>query len=926
MKLLKLNTKKIIVLILAFVASFVMIACRDDEVLKQLEEAVNSITLGDTTALVEDMTILNTTNKHELEISWELVDVDATLKLEKVDDDYTKVIVTPTEYTENEEGEQTNAWGKGTLKATVSKDEKSFSRQWDLYVKPGEKPKQYVEMTVAEAKAAEKTTTLEVSGKITYTAGFGFFVQDSTGGIYIYLSATPAENLIPGAEVIVQGEKDVYYNQPQIKAPIVTLTTAAPTGGYDYSSVTSMEIADINKIKATDTADYAKLVRITGQVIKDYKSPENGNAVSAYAIQDSISGEVAAIHDDSPAALKTALNAKTGEYVSLVIVIYEYRTDTSVWRHFGVDGTLEDADAPVLTDEEIVARVVGEIETAFKNKSFATNLNLFTEGTAGGEVTWSSSNTDVLTNEGIITTPLTNTEVTLTYTITSGDETEEGTVKVTILAVQKTTVKEAIDKIDEEEQVVIVEGVIIGADSDDYYYLADETGVIFVRNKLAKDDLVVGNKVRVVATGTVYNRTSEFTRQLGANYTVTKLDEEIHESPLEAVEVEITDFDFTITEAEMATKVPAEENYGKIVTITAYFVKRTSGDYTDPYLAISLDTKSQAMIIHHKSLNRDKFDDLIDKEVTVTGVIYSYNKSSGWRFGFMDREGDLVVELTDTEKLAIAKDEIETVVTDDKVVNGDLDFFTDAKSEFLTDVKYTWESDDTAIIANDGKFNAPDADTDVVITVKVFLDGDTEGTASATYNYTVNAKAEVVDAGGVMISQVYGGGGNSGATIKSDFIELYNSSNEDIDITGWVVWYASATGLFKAIGSESYQTGYILTGTIKAKSFFLIKAQDGAGGSEDLPTPDDISELGIGGSAFKIALTNSDTVPTGPDSANIVDFVGAASNATLYEGSGAAPAPSNTTAIIRNNLIDTNDNAADFSTAAPNPRNSSYSE
>ena len=39
----------------------------------------------------------------------------------------------------------------------------------------------------------------------------------------------------------------------------------------------------------------------------------------------------------------------------------------------------------------------------------------------------------------------------------------------------------------------------------------------------------------------------------------------------------------------------------------------------------------------------------------------------------------------------------------------------------------------------------------------------------------------------VVISQVYGGGGNSGATLKNDFIELRNNGPTAVDLTGWSV-------------------------------------------------------------------------------------------------------------------------------------------
>jgi uncharacterized protein len=46
----------------------------------------------------------------------------------------------------------------------------------------------------------------------------------------------------------------------------------------------------------------------------------------------------------------------------------------------------------------------------------------------------------------------------------------------------------------------------------------------------------------------------------------------------------------------------------------------------------------------------------------------------------------------------------------------------------------------------------------------------------------------------IVISQVYGGGGNSGAPYTHDFIELFNRSSEPVSLAGWSVQYASATG------------------------------------------------------------------------------------------------------------------------------------
>jgi hypothetical protein len=46
----------------------------------------------------------------------------------------------------------------------------------------------------------------------------------------------------------------------------------------------------------------------------------------------------------------------------------------------------------------------------------------------------------------------------------------------------------------------------------------------------------------------------------------------------------------------------------------------------------------------------------------------------------------------------------------------------------------------------------------------------------------------------LVVSQVYGGGGNAGAQFTNDFIEIFNRGTTAIDVTGWSVQYTSATG------------------------------------------------------------------------------------------------------------------------------------
>ncbi|KQQ73157.1 nuclease [Xanthomonas sp. Leaf131] len=168
----------------------------------------------------------------------------------------------------------------------------------------------------------------------------------------------------------------------------------------------------------------------------------------------------------------------------------------------------------------------------------------------------------------------------------------------------------------------------------------------------------------------------------------------------------------------------------------------------------------------------------------------------------------------------------------------------------------------------------------------------------------------------VVISQVYGGGGNSGATFRSDFIELHNTGSSTVSLDGWSVQYASAAG-------SSWQVTP-LAGNVPAGGYYLVKQADGSGGSVALPMPDATGTTAMSGTAGKVALSNSASALSGACPTGNADLVGYGSNASCAEGNAPTPAPSNTLAVLRGGegCTDTDNNAADFATGAPAPRNS----
>jgi hypothetical protein len=174
----------------------------------------------------------------------------------------------------------------------------------------------------------------------------------------------------------------------------------------------------------------------------------------------------------------------------------------------------------------------------------------------------------------------------------------------------------------------------------------------------------------------------------------------------------------------------------------------------------------------------------------------------------------------------------------------------------------------------------------------------------------------------LVVSQVYAGGGNAGATYTNDFVELFNRGTTAVSVTGWTVQYASAAG-------TTWQATP-LTGSVAPGRSYLVQLASAAAVGSPLPTPDATGTTNLANAGGKVALVRDATVlacgaSAGSCSGNaqLADLVGWGSAAD-YEGTGAAAALANTTAGTRagSGCTDTDDNAADFDAVLPAPRTS----
>lgn len=179
----------------------------------------------------------------------------------------------------------------------------------------------------------------------------------------------------------------------------------------------------------------------------------------------------------------------------------------------------------------------------------------------------------------------------------------------------------------------------------------------------------------------------------------------------------------------------------------------------------------------------------------------------------------------------------------------------------------------------------------------------------------------------VVISQVYGGGGLTGAPYTHDFVELFNRGTSAVSLAGMSVQYASATGTGNFASNPVLQ----LSGTLQPGQYYLAQMSGGMNGSP-LPTPDVTGTTVIASGSGKVALIDSTTglacnggsTPcSGAQLALIRDLVGYGT-ANFFEGSAPAGAPNITTGALRlaNGCTDTDENGADVAVGPPVPRNS----
>lgn len=185
----------------------------------------------------------------------------------------------------------------------------------------------------------------------------------------------------------------------------------------------------------------------------------------------------------------------------------------------------------------------------------------------------------------------------------------------------------------------------------------------------------------------------------------------------------------------------------------------------------------------------------------------------------------------------------------------------------------------------------------------------------------------------LVISQLYGGGGNTNAVYTNDFVEIFNRSAAAVSLQGKSIQYTSGTANFAAASNVVALPNV----SVPAGHYFLVQLASGGAVGGALPTPDFTATgttINMAKDKGKLALVDSAALLDGcgatatPCTAgnwiDLIGYGGSTANTSQFEGSAPAGLTANTTGVQRlgGGCQDTGDNGFDTQVQTPAARNS----
>ena len=533
-----------------------------------------------------------------------------------------------------------------------------------------------IEGTIAEILAAEVGKVYKTTGTVVAANAQSFLIQDDSGLILCYMGTTYEKDLVVGDVVTVTGESTTYQGSVQFNRANYEKTGETKQVTYPNPKVLSAEEFDALDT-TTPTTQY---VEVLGYVtISDrYVNFEVAGAYTygsiAYPVED--------------------LSAYNEQLVKIT-GYYTYVAGSDIHYIYIIATKLEMA-----TDAEVV-KYIKDSNDSTEGFEVIAPLMLPTE-VMGATLVWTSSNPNVLSNDGQYNPPAEDTNVTYTITITKGEAT--ATASFVVIAKAPETIA-SIRALNTEELDTTVyhqaSGTVVAAYKEGFL-IKDATGYILVYRGAGTAIPEVGTKVSVYGTLSLYGGLIQFNK--GTMYGILGQEEVTHP---EATALDGAGLDALLESTEIKYyKFRAKLN----ISGNRYFNLVVNGATTQGSLA--------APIADLTELN--------GKDVDVTGY-FVYVTGSTTKYIYFVGVNVEEAELTDAEYVALA--ETELLKMNGKSFKKDLTLPLESNK-----CTVSWASNNTAVIGNDGKYTMPSSDTEVTLTATI-----TKGNESKTVEIKVTA-------------------------------------------------------------------------------------------------------------------------------------------------------------------------------------------
>lgn len=274
------NFKKVLLIVMLLVLPFAVFCCTDDN--SESSELLDSIMKG----VIVDKSYKNLSGDLSLPdtaggqyfIEW------------SIDSEYSEnaVIAISNDGFPYIDVTQSDKVVKFILTGKISDENgNTASREWECWIKASTVA---TKVTCLEAIDEANDNLLQITGTVSYVINSkGFFVQDDTGSIYVYVNG--AISVKVGDTVTVKGTKSKNYDMHQLTSPVIV---NSESGTFDVSkastNATIFELdAMLEKFYSSSSAEYLKSVVSkfgTFYNVEGYLKANPDSSISKYVIED----------------------------------------------------------------------------------------------------------------------------------------------------------------------------------------------------------------------------------------------------------------------------------------------------------------------------------------------------------------------------------------------------------------------------------------------------------------------------------------------------------------------------------------------------------------------------------------------------------------------------------------------------------------